>query len=67
MKTKAAISVFICMMALIGCHTEADKPKLAHAQVNKQADKQALDFYAALINASQTNWTITITARTNTP
>ena len=63
MKAKAAISVFICMMALIGCHTDADKPKLTQAQ----ADKQALDFYASLVNASQTNWTITITARTNTP
>jgi len=51
----AAVILFIAT----GCHSDDDTPK------TKAAEGAYLSFWAAYMNDSQTNWTVTITARTN--
>ena len=57
------IVYILALCCLTGCRSDDDKPKLTTAQV----DGIALSILAAKFNAAQTNWTVTITQRTNTP
>jgi hypothetical protein len=54
----AAVSLF----CVTGCYSEKDAPKKL---TQSQADGVVLSIMAAQINTSQTNWIVTITARTN--
>lgn len=54
----AAVSLF----CVTGCYSDGDSSKRL---TQSQADGVVLSIMAAQINAQQTNWTVTITARTN--
>ena len=58
-----AVVIVLALCCLTGCRSDDDKPELTPAQV----DGIALSILAAKFNAAQTNWTVTITQRTNTP
>lgn len=62
MKPKSiAILIAICLCALSGCRVDKDTPEPT------QADKDfvLVSMLAAHANASQTNWTVVVSPRTN--
>lgn len=60
-KIIAILFIFsIALLCVSGCHRD-NAPKITQSQ----ADGISLSYWAAFENTIQTNWTVTITARTN--